>query len=61
MAAHIEARIKAGDLKRGDRLPNERDLAAEYGVAVQTGRHAVRSLVARGLLVTRAVKGTFVL
>jgi GntR family transcriptional regulator len=59
MAAHLEARIKAGDLSSGARLPNERDLAAEYGVSVHTARHAVRELRARGLLVTRAVKGTF--
>lgn len=60
MAAHLEARIKAGDLRRGDRLPAERDLAAEYGVSVHTARHAVRELRARGLLITRPVKGTFV-
>ncbi|HEV8221223.1 MAG TPA: winged helix-turn-helix domain-containing protein [Streptosporangiaceae bacterium] len=60
MAAHIEARIRAGELVKGNRLPNERDLAAEYGVSVQTARHAVRMLRDRGLLITRAVKGTFV-
>jgi DNA-binding GntR family transcriptional regulator len=60
MAAHLEARIAAGDLRPGDRLPNERELAAEYGVSVHTSRHAVRVLVDRGLLITRPVKGTFV-
>jgi DNA-binding GntR family transcriptional regulator len=35
-------------------------LAAEYGVSVHTARHAVRMLRDRGLLITRAVKGTFV-
>jgi GntR family transcriptional regulator len=60
MTAHLEAQIKAGDLPPGARLPNERDLAAEYGVSVHTARHAVRQLRARGLLVTRAVKGTLV-
>jgi GntR family transcriptional regulator len=60
MAAHIEARISAGDLPAGARLPNERDLAAEYGVSVHTARHAVRVLRDRGMLITRAVKGTFV-
>ena len=60
MAAHLEARISAGDLPVGARLPNERDLAAEYGVSVHTARHAVRMLRDRGLLITRAVKGTFV-
>jgi GntR family transcriptional regulator len=60
MAAHIEARIRAGELAKGDRLPNERELAAEYGVSVHTSRSAVRLLRDRGLLITRAVKGTFV-
>jgi hypothetical protein len=36
-------------------------IEARYGAAVLTGRHAVRTLAVRGLLVTRAAKGTFVL
>ena len=38
------------DLPQGGRLPNERDLAAEYGVAVGTARRAVRELAARELV-----------
>jgi Bacterial regulatory proteins, gntR family len=30
MADHLEARVKAGDIPPGARLPGERDLAAEY-------------------------------
>jgi GntR family transcriptional regulator len=60
VADHIAARIAAGELKPGARLPAERDLAAEYGVSLATGRHAVRVLRERGILVTLPVKGTFV-
>jgi DNA-binding GntR family transcriptional regulator len=60
MADHLEARIRAGDLARGARLPGERDLAEEYGVAVGTARRAVEELRQRGLAVTLPAKGTFV-
>lgn len=60
MADHLEARIKAGDLASGARLPGERDLAAEYQVAVGTARRAVEELRQRGLAVTLPAKGTFV-
>ena len=68
VADHLAVRIEAG--RRGDppagalppgaRLPGERDLAEEYGVAVETARRAVRVLRERGLVVTLPAKGTFV-
>ena len=60
MESHIAARIAAGELKPGARLPAERDLAAEYGVSLATGRRADRVLRERGMLVTLPVKGTYV-
>jgi DNA-binding GntR family transcriptional regulator len=60
VADHIEARIKAGDLAPGARLPGERDLAAEYDVAIGTARRAVEELRQRSLVVTLPAKGTFV-
>ena len=60
MADHLEARIKAGNLAPGARLPGERDLATEYQVAVGTARRAVQELRRRGLAVTLPAKGTFV-
>lgn len=60
VADHIEARITAGELAPGARLPGERDLAAEYGVAVGTARRAISELRSRGLAVTLAAKGTFI-
>ncbi len=60
VADHLEARITAGDLAPGARLPGERDLAAEYGVAVGTARRAVEELRQRGLAVTLPAKGTYI-
>jgi DNA-binding GntR family transcriptional regulator len=60
MADHIAERIARGDLRPGARLPGERDLAEEYGVAHLTARRATRELRERGLVVTLPAKGTFV-
>jgi DNA-binding GntR family transcriptional regulator len=60
VATHITARIAAGDLPPGGRLPGERDLAAEYGVALMTARRAIKDLRERGLVRTLPSKGTFV-
>lgn len=60
MADHITARIDAGDLPPGTRLPAERALTEEYGVSLGTVRRATRLLRERGLVVTVPVKGTFV-
>lgn len=48
------------DSRAGTRLPGERELAAEWGVARMTLRAAVDSLVAEGLLERRHGSGTFV-
>lgn len=60
MATHLEARIAAGELKPGTRLPGERDLADEYGVSLSTARRAVKELRDRGRVVTLPAKGTYV-
>jgi DNA-binding transcriptional regulator YhcF (GntR family) len=61
VADHIAARIEAGELPTGARLPAERDLAADYQVAVGTARRAVEELRQRGLVVTLPAKGTFIM
>lgn len=60
VADHIAARIEAGELKPGARLPPEREMAAEYGVAYHTIRRAMAVLRERGLIVTLMGHGTFV-
>ena len=60
VADHIASRIAAGDLAPGARLPAERDLATEYGVAYDTIRRATALLRERGLILTIVGRGTFV-
>jgi DNA-binding GntR family transcriptional regulator len=59
-ADHIAARIAAGDLRPGARLPSERELADEYGIAYMTVRRGTQELRDRGLILTVHGKGTFV-
>lgn len=49
--------IRSGVLTRGERLPNEPDLAARFGVAVVTVREALTGLRSRGLVQTRRGRG----
>jgi len=60
VADHLAARIAAAELAPGARLPGERDLAAEYGVALGAARRAMSEPRERGLVVTLPAKGTFV-
>ncbi len=60
VADHVAARIRAGELAKGAMLPGERDMAAEYGVAVATIRRAIEELRQRGLVTTLPAKGTYV-
>jgi GntR family transcriptional repressor for pyruvate dehydrogenase complex len=49
----IAEKVKAGDLHVGDRLPSERDLAAQMRISRPTLREAVKVLVEAGLLEVR--------
>ncbi|MCZ2526991.1 GntR family transcriptional regulator [Streptomyces sp. HB2AG] len=60
VARHIAEQIRTGRLPAGARLPAERDLGEQYGVAVNTIRRAVRELRDQGLVITVPIKGTFV-
>jgi GntR family transcriptional repressor for pyruvate dehydrogenase complex len=52
--------IHRGELRPGDRLPPERDLAKLLGVSRPTLRAAIRSLAAVGVLQSKQGAGTFV-
>ncbi len=52
--------IEGGQLPPGQSIPNEAALAAAFGVAIGTLRHAVGELVAEHILVRRQGLGTFV-
>ena len=60
VADWIEVRIKSGELKSGSRLPPERELAQETGVAYDTIRRAAVLLRERGLIITVHGRGTYV-
>ena len=54
------ALVKAGDLKPGDRLPGERELAEMFHVSRPTIREAVRALAVLGVVKSRHGGGIFV-
>lgn len=56
----IERQILRGDLKVGDRLPPERELALQFGVSRTAIREAMKALHQKGLLQVEAGRGTFV-
>ena len=60
VADHIAARIEASELERGTRLPPERELAAQYGVAYNTLRRSMDVLRDRGLVITLRGHGNYV-
>jgi GntR family transcriptional regulator, transcriptional repressor for pyruvate dehydrogenase complex len=52
--------IVRGDLRAGQRLPAERDLAVQLGVSRPSLREAIRALIALNILESRHGEGTFV-
>lgn len=56
----IEYLISSGQLKKGQRLPTERELASSLGVSRNTVSLAYRQLEAEGLINSRQGRGTFV-
>lgn len=56
----IAEAVAGGQLKPGDTLPSERDMAVMTGLSRVTVRKAVEGLVAQGQLVQRRGSGTFV-
>ncbi|MFI0453406.1 GntR family transcriptional regulator [Actinomadura sp. 6N118] len=60
MAADMRARIMAGDLEPGTKLPSTARLVEEFGVANTTVQKALAVLKAEGYLTSRQGKGVFV-
>jgi GntR family transcriptional regulator, transcriptional repressor for pyruvate dehydrogenase complex len=58
--SQLREMIHRGELRPGDRLPPERDLAKLLGVSRPTLRAGIRSLAAVGVLHSRQGAGTFV-
>ena len=60
VAEQIQGLIASGALKPGDRLPNERELAAKFGVGRSSLRDAIRTLEVMGIVESRHGSGTVV-
>jgi len=55
----VQDLITAGQLKAGDRLPSERDLAQQLQVGRSTVREAIRAMESLGFVQVRPGEGTF--
>jgi GntR family transcriptional regulator, transcriptional repressor for pyruvate dehydrogenase complex len=60
VVAELERLILESRLEDGDRLPSERELAAQFGVSRTVVREAVRALAAKRLLDVTGGRGTVV-
>ncbi len=60
VASDIEGRIRAGELRAGDRVPSTRQITREWGVAMATASRALAILQQQGLVHARAGFGTVV-
>src|SRR6516225_5723749 len=56
----IRHRIEAKELKPGDAVSSERELARIHGVSLMTARHALAGLEREGIVERRPGAGTFV-
>ena len=56
----VRGHIERGELRPGDRLPPERELAQQIGVSRPSVRAGLRSLSAMGVVQTRHGSGTYI-
>lgn len=56
----IEAKIRAGELPPGAKLPTEMDLSAQHGVSRATAQRVLNDLAEAGLAIRRRRHGSFV-
>jgi GntR family transcriptional repressor for pyruvate dehydrogenase complex len=61
IATQIEERILNGELRSGDRLPTERELAEQFQVSRTAVREAMKILAQKGLVDMRPGRGTIVI
>ncbi len=60
VASSLRDRIKSGEWRDSKMLPNERDLAVEYGVARNTMRRAIDSIQREGMVSRHVGRGTLI-
>lgn len=56
---HISQKIKDGTLKKGDKIPTNRELVEELGVSILTVQRSMKQLEAQGVVSCRRRLGTF--
>lgn len=56
----IKNKIKSGDIKKGDKLPSEREMAESLGVSRTSVREALRALEVVGLVESRQGAGNYI-
>jgi DNA-binding FadR family transcriptional regulator len=61
IVAQIEQRILSGELRHGDRLGSERELAEKFGASRTAVREALKTLAQKGLVDMRPGRGTMVI
>ncbi len=57
---YIKGEIASGRMKRGDYIPSENELAAQFGLSRHTVRQAIAGLTNMGILVPHKGKGTMI-
>ncbi|MEO6444910.1 MAG: FadR/GntR family transcriptional regulator [Gemmatimonadaceae bacterium] len=57
---HVQEQILSGELKPGDRIPAERDLAQHFHVSRAAVREAIKALAEKGLVDVHVGRGTYV-
>src|SRR5262245_41310982 len=60
VVSHVRGLIERGEVRPGDRLPAERDLALQIGVSRPTVRAGLRALAAMGVVQSKHGSGTFI-
>lgn len=61
IVGQIERRILAGELKAGDQLPSEHELAKQFAVSRTAVREAIKALREKRLVEIRPGRGTFII
>ncbi|OOM76121.1 HTH-type transcriptional regulator LutR [Clostridium puniceum] len=56
----IKSKIKSGEIKKGDRLPSEREMAESIGVSRTSVREAIRALEVVGLVESKQGAGNYI-
>lgn len=60
IADRLRARIEAGELRPGEQLPTQAEIAEEWECSLQPVKWALRELELAGLVVSRQGVGAFV-